>query len=398
MYYYSDEDIYQVSIPLAYRQLINITLLGTVTAGPDQKPIKGTIVVRNIKTGESYVTQSNEHDGRYSIVMAAGQSYEVIFSSSRYHAMKVSFDYTKEEKYREERKDINLSSSWPLILAVQDKTLKHPIKTKVSLTRDDKQVILSDTVDVSAVPKTIQLESDQRYMLSVSASDYMAFSQELKFIPQTFREGEPYIVALEHETVPVKADVTEGIGGTKKRVKVTYSNENTGEVIVADAGDVVNLRKGDRYQVMTSSDKGFSYAMESIVAGETGSDVIALSVLALKQGTKLTLNHINFQSNSAELNEASTTELQQIVKLLKDNPGVVIEISAHTDDVGSDAYNDNLSQKRAQSVTQFLAKNNTPLSQLVTVGYGKKQPIVPNDSDENRAKNRRVELLVLKGE
>lgn len=396
MYYYSDDDIYEVTIPAAHRQMINITLLGTVTAGPDNKPIRSVITVRNLKDGASYFTQSNEHDGRYSIVMAAGQSYEVMFSSLGFRPGKLTFDYSKEETYREERQDVHLSSSWPLSLAIHDKDLKSPVRAKVTLTGGDNQVVVSDTVDISAMPAMFDLRTDQQYTLAVAGPSYLAYTQNLKFVPQTFKEGEPYVVNLEREKIPVVADVTVGINGPKKRVKVTYKNEDTGEVIVADAGDVVNLRKGDRYQVMTSSDKGFSYAMQSIVAGENSSGTIPLPILELKEGTLLALSHINFESNSSQLNKSSTTELEQIVSLLKQNPQVVIEISAHTDDVGSDAYNDNLSQQRAKSVTTFLAGKGIPLKQLVSVGYGKTRPIVPNDSEENRRRNRRVEMLVLK--
>lgn len=409
MYYYSNEDIHQVTIPLAHRQMINITLLGKVTAGPDRKPAKGVIVVRNLKDGQSYFTQSNEHDGQYSIVMSAGESYEVIFSNSSYRPQKLTFDLSNEEFYREERRDVHLTSTWPLKLLVQDKDLQTPIQAMTVITRDDGQVVFSDSVDVAAMPKEIILETNHRYTLTVSREGYIPGSEELRFIQQTYVEGQSHVLDLTHELVQVTADVTMGIGGQKKRVKVTYRNEDTGEVIVADAGDVVNLRKGDRYQVMTSSDKGFTYAMESFVAGgeslaediagatrEPSVATIPLSILELKEGTRLSLNHIYFETNSAELSKGSTIELQQIVDLLKQNPKVVIEISAHTDDVGSDGYNNALSQKRAQSVTDFLASKQVPRNQLVPVGYGKKSPIVPNDSDENRARNRRVEMLVLK--
>ena len=411
MYYYSDEDIYRVTIPREHRQMINITLLGTLTAGPGRKPIRGVIAVRNITSGDSYFARSNEHDGRYSIVMGAGQSYEVVFSNSRYRTEKVTFDFTHEEAYREERRDVNLLSSWPLTVAVHDKDLGRPVRALVSVAREDGAVIFSDSVDAGAMPMAVELETDHAYTLTAAADVYVSSSQPLRFIAQTFVEGAPQVLALARELVPVAADVTMGISGDRRRTKVTYRNEDTGEVIVADAGDVVNLRKGDRYQVMTSSDKGFTYAMESFVAGaamaggEEGASrddanggivTIPLSVLELKAGTRLSLNHIYFETNSSALNKSSATELEQIVQLLKQNPDVVIEISAHTDDVGSDAYNNNLSQKRAQSVTDFLSSKDIPLGQLVPVGYGKRQPIVPNDSDANRARNRRVEMLVLK--
>jgi OOP family OmpA-OmpF porin len=87
-------------------------------------------------------------------------------------------------------------------------------------------------------------------------------------------------------------------------------------------------------------------------------------------------------------------ELKSIVNMLKLNPKIQIEISAHTDDVGPDDFNVNLSQRRAQTVTQYLSKSGVPIKQLMAKGYGETKPLVPNDSDENKAKNRRVELMV----
>jgi outer membrane protein OmpA-like peptidoglycan-associated protein len=207
-------------------------------------------------------------------------------------------------------------------------------------------------------------------------------------------------VELEHEKVKAVADVTDVRSGQRMKMKVAYNNESTGEVIVADAGESVLLRKGDRYQVVTTSNEGYSYAIANIEAQASASNeplAINMPVTQLVEGAKLMLNHIYFKTNSADLNETSTLELKSIVELLKNNPRLVIEISAHTDDVGSDGYNLQLSQKRASSVTTYINKNGIALQQLVAKGYGKNQPIAPNDSEENRAKNRRVELLIVKG-
>ena len=80
---------------------------------------------------------------------------------------------------------------------------------------------------------------------------------------------------------------------------------------------------------------------------------------------------------------------------MKENPKLKVEIAAHTDDVGSDSYNLSLSDKRAQSVVDYLIDNQIPMNRFVAKGYGESQPIVANDSEENKAKNRRVELKVL---
>ena len=91
----------------------------------------------------------------------------------------------------------------------------------------------------------------------------------------------------------------------------------------------------------------------------------------------------------------SFNELDRLYEILKDNPKISIEIGGHTDDQGSEQYNQKLSESRAQSVINYLIEKGINKSRLTAVGYGKAAPVVPNDSDENRAYNRRVEFKVL---
>ena len=79
---------------------------------------------------------------------------------------------------------------------------------------------------------------------------------------------------------------------------------------------------------------------------------------------------------------------------MQDNPSMQIELSAHTDDVGSDRYNMRLSQRRGESAMKYLLRNGIAADRIVAKGYGKTKPLVPNTSDENRAINRRVEFTI----
>ena len=91
----------------------------------------------------------------------------------------------------------------------------------------------------------------------------------------------------------------------------------------------------------------------------------------------------------------SFNELDRLYDILKENKGMKIEISGHTDDKGSDEYNKNLSNSRAKSVLNYLVNKGINADRLTSIGYGESQPVVKNDSDENRAYNRRVEFKVL---
>jgi outer membrane protein OmpA-like peptidoglycan-associated protein len=121
---------------------------------------------------------------------------------------------------------------------------------------------------------------------------------------------------------------------------------------------------------------------------------IAQNRLAADLGSKchLALTGVLFDFNKSTLKPESDAVLRQVAALMIADPALRLEIQGHTDNVGSDAYNQPLSETRARSVVMWLTQHNVPLSHMVPRGYGKTRPIVTNATDEGRAQNRRVEI------
>jgi OmpA-OmpF porin, OOP family len=115
----------------------------------------------------------------------------------------------------------------------------------------------------------------------------------------------------------------------------------------------------------------------------------------IEVGTKVRLEKVFFDTNKTILRPESFEELDKVVDFMNENPGITIEIGGHTDDVGSDDYNKNLSQGRAEAVRQYVVDNGIDANRITALGYGESQPEVPNTSAENRQTNRRVEFKVL---
>ena len=109
----------------------------------------------------------------------------------------------------------------------------------------------------------------------------------------------------------------------------------------------------------------------------------------------ITLEGVNFEHNSAALTVASHAPLDAIADGLKKHPRLKVEIQGHTDSTGSPAYNLKLSQRRADSVRDYLVSNGVSPDQLVTQGYGQTQPAASNKTAAGRAKNRRVVMFVI---
>ncbi|MGH8455434.1 MAG: OmpA family protein [Stenotrophobium sp.] len=106
------------------------------------------------------------------------------------------------------------------------------------------------------------------------------------------------------------------------------------------------------------------------------------------------LKGVNFDFDSDRLTEDSKEILNQVAETLKSYPDIKVEVAGHTDDVGSEAYNLGLSERRAKSVKDYLASHDVNADRMTPVGYGKTQPLVQGTTEEDRAKNRRVELKV----
>ncbi|MBC7737204.1 MAG: OmpA family protein, partial [Candidatus Saccharibacteria bacterium] len=105
--------------------------------------------------------------------------------------------------------------------------------------------------------------------------------------------------------------------------------------------------------------------------------------------------NITFRSASATLNVAGSAILNQIVDIISRCPDIRVEIGGHTDDDGSDAANMRLSERRAAAVKTWLVSKGIAPDRLVSQGYGEANPLVPNDSSQNMARNRRIEFRAL---
>jgi outer membrane protein OmpA-like peptidoglycan-associated protein/tetratricopeptide (TPR) repeat protein len=113
-------------------------------------------------------------------------------------------------------------------------------------------------------------------------------------------------------------------------------------------------------------------------------------------GQKIVLRNVYFDFNKATLTAESLSELQKVVNLMKNNPTLKVEIGGHTDNVGSATYNQVLSQRRAQSVVNYLVDRGIARTRFRAVGYGESRPLASNDDEkEGRELNRRTEFEIV---
>lgn len=120
----------------------------------------------------------------------------------------------------------------------------------------------------------------------------------------------------------------------------------------------------------------------------------------VNEGIKVTMkeNMVNFAFNSSELSSSAKTNLDKLAKVLVNNPDTNINIYGHTDNKGTDAYNMTLSEKRANSVVNYLASHGVKRNRMFAKGMGESDPVATNETEAGRAENRRVEFAITANE
>ena len=115
----------------------------------------------------------------------------------------------------------------------------------------------------------------------------------------------------------------------------------------------------------------------------------------IKKDTKIELKNIYFESGKSELKKESFTELDKLLLFLNTNPEIKIQIEGHTDSVGSEKANLELSTKRASNIYEYLIGKGGNKNNISYKGLGESEPVAPNDTEEGRAKNRRTQVKIL---
>ena len=105
--------------------------------------------------------------------------------------------------------------------------------------------------------------------------------------------------------------------------------------------------------------------------------------------------NITFATDSSDLNSAFFEVLGSVTRVLKEFDQTVVEVAGHTDSTGSDAYNQQLSERRAQTVTDYFTSRNISAQRFITIGLGESMPVATNDTPDGRQLNRRVEITMV---
>lgn len=186
------------------------------------------------------------------------------------------------------------------------------------------------------------------------------------------------------------------------------SKATKGALIGAAAGIVVGLASGDdavdrRQRALIGAGVG---ALAGGAVGhymdrqemELRQELEGTGVSVTRNGDHITLNmpgNVTFATNSADLNSGFFDVLGSVSKVLKEFDQTVVEVAGHTDSRGTDAYNQQLSERRAQTVTDYFTARNVSAQRFITIGLGESMPVADNGTPEGQQLNRRVEITLV---
>lgn len=189
-------------------------------------------------------------------------------------------------------------------------------------------------------------------------------------------------------------------GATVFSTNQTFTTTNNdGEFLLQDIPtgfDVISASASGYIDGNTTTDIGPENDNEKIVIYLEKGKSAQFDNKKIQVGESITLNNILFDQGKADLRPASKTELDKIVAFLQANPNAEIELSGHTSSEGDYDLNKSLSYKRVKSCKDYIVSKGISESRIIAVGFGPDKPVAPNDTESNRALNRRVEMRVMK--
>ena len=234
----------------------------------------------------------------------------------------------------------------------------------------------------------------------VLVSDTTLFAWKLAFPPNVFTKMPDFLNI--DSTLIITGKITDASTGNGVMARIEFIDAGASKTVATAVSDTsgnyrASLPAKTKYGVEIMA-RDYLFFLEMVNLAEDTSDVLFVrnfSLTKVEVGTKVVLRNIFFETGKATLKPESYAELSNVLKFMEDNPTIRLEISGHTDNVGSRRVNEKLSEDRARAVVDYLVSKGIDRSRFEARGYADTQPVATNATSEGRALNRRVEFKVI---
>jgi outer membrane protein OmpA-like peptidoglycan-associated protein/tetratricopeptide (TPR) repeat protein len=250
-------------------------------------------------------------------------------------------------------------------------------------------------------------DHQDQYSLFITAQKDYAYYTESTFIGNKversflFRFKFPEEIALGENLIVTQGKVLNGKTGEPIDARlslVSLSNDSTLYEFRSDGktGEFMMLYPDKAFSGLYVEKQGYLPKIYNVEKDNLKDQKnLLVTLIPIAPGEEFIFENIFFDFDKDDLKPESMSSLKRLQTFLVENPKVSINIIGHTDNVGNAGYNENLSKRRAESVRLYLLKNGIKDSRVQAVGKGQSEPMVPNDTPENRALNRRITVSIL---
>ncbi len=197
----------------------------------------------------------------------------------------------------------------------------------------------------------------------------------------------------------ISGRIIDGITGKPVKADISLTNLDKDSLVFSAQDSTFLITAPQGNYAFYAGAPGYLFASLHFSVSDTlpqNTKHLTVKLHPVAQGQVLRLHNIFFDFDKYTLKPQSYPELQKLVRFLKENPTIQIEVAGHTDSIGSPQYNLELSQKRAEAVKQYLVSQGIEPGRIIAKGYGDTKPIAPNNTAKGRELNRRVEIKILK--
>lgn len=255
-------------------------------------------------------------------------------------------------------------------------------------------------IPVLTQTKDVKGSADPVIFPSRMPNFYISSYKQLEFESYAFQTGPRERTTVEGRKTTMiytRERSAEDPGGLS--VRRNYENAITkvgGKVLYSDGKQSilkVDTKDGEVWAEINAASVVHRYFITIVERKPLEQVITAEAILAALNKDGFITLYILFDFNKADIKPESQPIIDQIITLLKQNPELKVNIEGHTDNIGSPTFNKTLSQTRAQAVVKALIDQGIIADRLVAIGHGEEKPIADNQTEEGRAKNRRVELV-----
>lgn len=355
----------------------------------NDNPVQAEVKIIDPYTSKVYQQFECDANGNYQVFLPTGNQYSVLATKESYSIQ----SKLVETEQAFEILDFQLFKDIEVAFNVFDDEFFFPINTKVSFYDSAFNKLREEEV---VIGQQITVPLGQELNIVFNSENYLEDTLNLPLQREVIFTKFDFDIELIRKLESIDFSFNDENSGNNLELELTVYNVTRNERTkrrVKDGKVTLELRDGEVYDISTSA-QGYSYYSTKLDLRKKLPRKIEAKLQSVKDQS-IVLNNIVFETNSFNLNTLSYVELNKLVTYLQSNETLKVEISAHTDSSGGDAYNLKLSSLRANSVANYLQDNSILKDRLVANGYGESQPKYPNNSQINMAKNRRVEFKIL---